>query len=86
MLLVVNPKAWGMAVGVAGSFSTLSDSPFKLALIFGSVFLLAAGISLSAWVQMGFALSKLLSAEWQWHAFNGVMASLLALSITSLWI
>ena len=48
MLLVVNPKAWAMAVGVAGSFSSISDNPYALAGIFATVFAVAATLSLSS--------------------------------------
>ena len=86
MLLIVNPKAWAMAVGVAGSFSSISDSPYALAFIFGCVFAVAATLSLSIWTVIGTYLAKILEADWQWHIFNLVMATLIILSIASFWI
>lgn len=47
LLLAVNPKAWAMAIGVAGSFSDIADNPYSQALILGSVFAVAATVSLS---------------------------------------
>lgn len=86
LLLAINPKAWAMAVGVAGSFSGISDNSYALALILGSVFAVAATVSLSFWTLAGSFLAKALTAAWQWHFFNFVMAALLVLSIASFWI
>lgn len=86
MLLLINPKAWAMAVGVAGSFSSISDNPYALAVIFGSVFAIAATLSLSIWAVMGSFLARALKADWQWHLFNSVMAVLLVVSIASFWL
>lgn len=86
MLLIINPKAWAMAVGVAGSFSSISANPYTLAIIFGSVFAIAATLSLSIWTVTGSFLARVIKAEWQWHLFNSVMALLLVLSIASFWL
>lgn len=86
MLLVINPKAWAMALGVAGSFSSISDNPITLAAIFGCVFVLAASISLSFWAITGSYLAKMIKSESQWSLFNLIMASLLVVSITSFWL
>lgn len=86
MLLMINPKAWAMAVGVAGSFSGISDNPYVVALIFGCVFAVAAIMSLSIWAAAGSFLARLIKADWQWHLFNALMAMLLVLSIGSFWV
>ena len=86
MLLGVNPKAWAMAVGVAGSFSGIADNPYVLAAIFGSVFAIAATLSLSIWAVTGSFLARVLKDDWQWHLFNAVMALLLVSSIASFWL
>lgn len=86
MLLVVNPKAWAMAVGVAGSFSGISDNPFALAAIFALVFAIAATLSLSIWAVAGSFLAQVIRENWQWHLFNSVMALLLVGSIASFWL
>ncbi|MEO1159209.1 MAG: LysE family translocator, partial [Pseudomonadota bacterium] len=72
MLLGVNPKAWAMAVGVAGSFSGIADNPYVLAAIFGSVFAIAATMSLSVWAVTGSFLARVIRQNWQWHLFNTV--------------
>lgn len=84
-LLVVNPKAWAMAVGVAGSFSSISDNPYAVAGIFAAVFAIAAILSLSIWAMTGSYLARVLNTDWQWHLFNSIMAVLLVLSIASFW-
>lgn len=85
-LLLVNPKAWAMALGVASSFSQLASDPFLLGGILAAVFLISAVLSLTLWALTGRLVSSALKADWQWHIFNGVMASLLALSVAQLWI
>jgi len=85
MLLIINPKAWAMAVGVAGSVSALSDSPTTLALILASVFAVAATLSLTLWALLGAFLARVLSADWHWRVFNLTLAALLVLSIVALW-
>lgn len=85
LLLAINPKAWAMAVGVAGSFSGISDNSYALTLILGSVFAVAATVSLSFWALAGAFLANALTAAWQWHLFNAIMAGLLVLSIASFW-
>lgn len=86
MLLMINPKAWAMAVGVAGSFSGISDNPYIVALVFGCVFAVSAVMSLSIWAAAGSCLARVIRADWQWHLFNASMATLLVLSIVSFWI
>jgi len=86
MLLMINPKAWAMAVGVAGSFSGISDNPTVVALIFGCVFAVSALMSLSIWAMAGSVLARVIKSNWQWHLFNGSMAILLVLSIVSFWV
>lgn len=86
ILLIVNPKAWAMAVGVAGSFSSISDNPYTLAIILSCVFAVAASLSLSIWTVTGSFLAQVIKTDWQWHLFNLVMATLLVLSIASFWL
>jgi threonine/homoserine/homoserine lactone efflux protein len=86
LLLAINPKAWAMAVGVAGSFSGISNNAYVLALTFGSVFAVAAAVSLSFWALAGSFVAKALTAQWQWKLFNSVLATLLVLSIASFWL
>lgn len=86
MLLVVNPKAWAMAVGVAGSFSSIAESPYVLAGIFAAVFAIAATLSLSLWTLTGSLVAELISKDWQWHLFNFVMTALLVASIVPFWL
>lgn len=86
LLLLVNPKAWAMAVGVAGSFAGFLDNPYALAGTFAAVFAVAATVSLSFWALTGSLIRQVLKADWQWHLFNIVMATLLVVSIGSFWL
>ena len=85
MLLLVNPKAWAMALGVASSFSQISPDPLLLAGILASVFALSACLSLSVWAAAGGFVARLLSADWHWHLFNGIMAVVLVVSVLQFW-
>ncbi len=85
-LLLVNPKAWAMAAGVASSFSNLVSYPFLLGSILAAVFLACACVSLSLWVLAGGFIANLLRTDRHWHIFNGAMATLLLVSILQLWI
>jgi len=85
LLLLINPKAWAMAVGVAGSFSEILDSPYALAVTFAGVFAVAATLSLTLWTVTGSLIARTIKADWQWHLFNIVMATLLVLSIAAFW-
>ncbi|MBN4066257.1 LysE family transporter [Ahrensia sp. AH-315-G08] len=86
MLLTVNPKAWAMAVGVAGSFSGIAESPYVVAGIFAGVFAVAASLSLSFWTLAGSLVAQIIKSDWQWHLFNLVMAALLVASIIPFWL
>ncbi|MEM1078137.1 MAG: LysE family translocator [Pseudomonadota bacterium] len=85
-LLLVNPKAWAMAVGVASSFSDLAAAPLRVGGTLAAVFLLAAGLSMSIWTLAGRLLAARLSRDWHWHLFNGVMAALLAVTVLQFWL
>jgi len=85
-LLLLNPKAWTMALGGAASFATLADSPFHLALLLGSTLGLACATSLSVWCLTGFLLARLLRTDRQWRRLNGALGLLLALSVLPIWL
>jgi threonine/homoserine/homoserine lactone efflux protein len=85
-LLLVNPKAWAMAMGVASSFSNLVSDPFLLGSILAAVFLVCACVSLSLWVLAGGFVANSLRSDWHWHIFNGAMVLLLLISILQIWI
>ncbi|MES0864722.1 LysE family translocator [Ruegeria sp. SCPT10] len=85
-LLLVNPKAWAMAVGVASSFSNIVSDPILLGSILATVFLLCASASLSLWVLVGGVIAHSMRTDRHWHIFNGAMALLLLISILQLWI
>ncbi len=86
LLLVVNPKAWAMAVGVASSFSDLVSEPLVLGGLLALIFAVSACVSLTIWAMVGGIVSRALNEIWHWHLFNGVMAGLLIASILQLWV
>ena len=86
LLLLINPKAWAMAFGASASFSTVADNPAELALIMGSVFVVAASLSLSLWSAGGALLARIIRTDFQWRVLNIFLAVLLALSILPFWI
>ncbi|WP_416898224.1 MAG: LysE family translocator [Minwuia sp.] len=85
LLLVVNPKAWTMALGGAASFATLAASPAELALILGGVFGLSGITALSLWCAGGTLLGKVIRSDRQWRAANVTLGLLLALSVVPIW-
>lgn len=84
-LLLLNPKAWAMAVGAAASFSMMRSDPLQLAVLLGGVFGLASLASLSLWCYAGVLFARLLKTERQWRILNVLLGLLLALSIVPIW-
>lgn len=79
----INPKAWVLAIAVAGGF-VRADAPLVDALVILGVFLLAGLSSSQAWVLFGTAAARLLGRGAGLRAFNIAMALLLAAS--ALWL
>lgn len=85
MLILVNPKAWTMALGASASFGSLGSDPLELAVILASVFAAFCFGSLSIWCVGGMLISRLLRTERQWHMLNAVLAVMLIFSIIPVW-
>jgi len=85
-LLWYNPKGWAMTSGAAVSFAALAATPAELALLLGTVFGIAAIVSLSLWCAAGQVLARRLTADWQWRVLNMLLALLLAASIIPMWL
>ena len=85
LLLIVNPKAWAMGLGVASSFAETSASPIVFCAILATVFATCAGVSLSFWVLTGRFVAHILTTKTHWAMFNGAMALLLLAAIIQLW-
>jgi len=79
-LLLLNPKAWAMALGAAASFAMLAEGPLHLAALLGGAF-----VSLCLWCAAGVLLARLLRTPAQWRVLNVSMAILLAVSIIPMW-
>ena len=86
MLTLVNPKAWAMALGVAGSFAELSPDPATLVLILAVTFGGCGFLALSGWTMFGAMLARLLRTTRQWHVVNAFLALMLIVSIATFWL
>ncbi len=84
-LLWLNPKGWAMAFGAAASFAMLAADPWRLGLMLGLTFALAATVSLSLWCLAGLMLARLLRTDRQWRLVNAALGLLLAASILPMW-
>ncbi|MBN9044486.1 MAG: LysE family translocator [Rhizobiales bacterium] len=80
-----NPKGWAMALAASASFAPLAAGPFRLGLILGFSFGLAAILSLSLWCMAGLLLARLLRTDAQWRMLNATLGILLAISIVPMW-
>lgn len=86
MLTLVNPKAWAMALGVAGSFAEVASDPVTLVIILAATFGGCGFIALSSWTLFGAMLARLLRTERQWRVVNAILALMLLISIATFWI
>lgn len=85
-LLVLNPKAWTMALGAAASFSALADGPWRLAALLAAALGAAAVVALTLWCLVGLVLARRLRSDRQWRAVNIGLGLLLAASVIPIWI
>jgi threonine/homoserine/homoserine lactone efflux protein len=81
-----NPKGWAMTLGAAASFAGLASGPFRLALLLGVMFGVAAAGSLSLWCLAGQVLARVLRTDRQWRVLNAALGLLLVASIIPMWI
>lgn len=85
LLLWLNPKGWTLAVASASAYAAITNSPAQLLFILGTVFGLAALVSLTLWCISGQWLSQVIKTDRAWRAFNIALALLLAASIIPMW-
>lgn len=86
LLLWLNPKAWAITLGAAGTFAASVDGPLRLALLLGGTFAVCATASQVLWCSLGGALARLLSQPWHWRALNLALAALVVASVVPLWL
>ncbi|MEV7045571.1 LysE family transporter [Amycolatopsis sp. NPDC051061] len=86
VLLLYNPKAWAMTAAAAASFASLVAGPGSLAALFGTVFAIAASVSLLVWCLLGVVLGRLLTTPLQWRVLNVILALLLVASVVPIWL
>lgn len=75
----INPKAWSMAVAVAGGYIS-GIAPVREAALIALLFATLGLGSATLWTAFGVQIRRFLSTEARWRAFNGVMGLLIALS------
>ncbi|WP_028232496.1 LysE family translocator [Paraburkholderia mimosarum] len=85
LLLWLNPKSWAVTVGAAASFALLASTPNRLAILLGTMFGVAACMSLALWCSLGVLLSQLLRTPGHWRTINLAMGALLTASIIQTW-
>ena len=84
--LWLNPKAWTMTLAGASAFGPLASHPLALAGVLGGVFLVCSAAALTTWCVGGAWLARTLSTPRQWRALNRFLATLLLVSIITIWI
>lgn len=77
----VNPKAWMICLGAAGTFMTADGGVLAQAATVGLVFLAVALPCIMPWALLGAAAARLLQDPSRLRAFNIAMAVLLVLSM-----
>lgn len=85
MVLMLNPKAWIMALGARAAFAGLASGPAQLGALLGAVFGIAAILSLSVWCFSGILIGRILRTPGQWQVVNGVFAVLTVAAVVPLW-
>lgn len=82
----VNPKAWMMATGAIGAYTTVGGNAVRetllIALVFGAVSIPGVG----AWALFGTAIGRFLQSGLAMRIFNWTMAALLAASLVPMFV
>lgn len=81
----INPKAWSMAIGVAGSF-VVGASPVVEAALCAGVFALLGVGSAALWTGFGVQIRQFLSTPWRFRVFNITMGLAVAACVILLFI
>ena len=81
----INPKGWTFAIGVTSQFVD-PMAPFLTAAICGTAFMFVGLGSAFSWVFAGKAMTRLLTTNTRWRAFNVTMGLLIAFSVLLLFV
>jgi threonine/homoserine/homoserine lactone efflux protein len=84
-LLWLNPKGWMMALAASATYARLTG-PASLAALLGSVFGIAAAVSLLLWCAGGLVLARTLRTAAAWHTVNAALGAALAASVIPIWL
>lgn len=82
----VNVKAWTLALGVIAAFTRVGGDLFAELTIITAVFTITTVISLAAWCLFGVAIRELLTSPRSRRIVNYSLATLLALSVVTLFL
>ena len=78
----VNPKGWLVAIGAAGTYlPAAADSPLRQALVFATLFFVAAFPAMLVWLLFGALLQRFLAEDRSARIFNAAMGLMLAASV-----
>jgi threonine/homoserine/homoserine lactone efflux protein len=83
---LLNPKGWAMALGATAGYATIAPTAPHLALILSLVFVTMAVPNWLLWCGGGQALARSVSSDRGWRIANGVLGSLVIVSIVPLWL
>lgn len=82
----VNPKAWIVALGAIATYTVAEESLALQAVVIAGVFIAVALPSVGAWALLGAGAARFLQTPRRLRAFNLMMATLLVLSIATLFL
>jgi threonine/homoserine/homoserine lactone efflux protein len=83
---ILNPKAWLVAMSGVSLYVIGQDDPTFSLLLFTSVSLVVCFVGVGIWAVIGQVLAKKLENPVKQRQFNRVMATLLGLSVSFIWI
>lgn len=86
LMQCINPKAWLVAMSGISLYVVGQDSLRLHLITFTLISLVACFIGVSSWAAIGHVIRRYLQSEVQQRRFNLVMASLLLVSISSIWL
>jgi len=80
----VNPKAWVIAIGAVGTYTTVGGNVWLEMGIMAAMFPIATFGSLALWAGLGAAIARWLRSDRALAVFNWIMALLLLASLATL--
>lgn len=82
----VNPKAWMMAIGAIGAYTTVGGSALAETLMISLVFCAVSVPGVGIWTLFGVAIRRFLQSDTAMRVFNLTMAGLLVASLVPIFL